>query len=873
MFENNDNKPKKESELDITELLRRYLPEEYADEEATEAGQAETEAIEPIKEAETASELRSVEHRKRRKTARRQIDAIAPEKEIEAVEERSADITELEAILADVENAEADADDIKVYGDEDTEAECEVVGMPVPDESDKTAVFSIEEIKERSFDPDVDVFSEFEDPRDELYDYIDKAFAEEESEAHGNSESIEAEEEIDSAFTLEVPVDPIADGGTMVFDPVSAEVAKAMAEAENFEVEPETEAPADNMDDFDLNIMLALGMEEELEESIGAEKISEFVEKQQGDIKKVTSLNRERAALEYEYTTKSQVREVIEAYQTAYRNSKLKIIFAAVLTFILMLFECHASFGIELTGAFAPTVYPIVYIMVAFQLLLLVAAPAAKSIYNGICDFFRGKPGPESVAAFALLINVIYTIVVCFVNGYGEAGLVTFNFPIAVGFILLYVYELINYRREIYSFSIVSSKKPKYALQSLTMADSRLEYDAFSDMMEEDDDAGDIGVLKVECADFVNDYFLRTNRYPNGRKFIGFIIPAVLIIAAVFFAYKYSAGTLYDGMKAALTSALLCLPASVFYMFSHPFYVANQKAHEEESTIIGEGSAEEYADAAVISFDDKNVFPSTNVNVRAINVFGNNRIDRVLYYAASTFCTVGGPLSDVFDLATRDIGYSNDVKLLRTLPGLLEVEVDGSVVAFGTIDALENAGVTIPKPLETHRNDTFEPTVCVMYMVHDGKFVARMLISYIVDTDFEFIIKQLDKSGMFIGMKTFDPNITEQFLGSQIKLAAYPIRVIRCKSLDDRTKVSDATGSGLVSKDSPKAVLQTVSLCEKVLHARSINTMILIISLFVSLLVSALSILFGALTLSPLFIAIYAIVWCIPMFIVSKIII
>ncbi len=885
MFENNDNKPKKESELDITELLRRYLPEEYAEEEAADTASAEAEEV-PAPEAEAAPAPKAADRRRKRKTARRQIDVAAPEKEAEPVyeapetdvpvyeepAEESSDIAKLEAILAEVEGADAEADDVKVYGGEITEADAETEAEPVADVSDHTAVFSIDEINERSFDPDVDIFSEFEDPRDELYDYIDEAFAEEAAEESAPA-SVEDDEEIDPAFTLEVPVDNAVDGGTMVFDPVSAEVAKAVAEAEDFEVEPEPEAPAENIDDFDLNIMLALGMEEELEESIGAEKVTKFVEKQQGDIAKATSLNRERAALDYEYTTKSQVREVIDAYQTAYRNSKIKIIFAAVLTFVLMLFECHSSFGIELTGAFDPTVYPVVYIMVAFQLLLLVAAPAAKSVYNGICDFFHGKPGPESIAAFAIILNFIYTVVVCFVNGYGEAGLITFNFPIAVGFILLYVYEFINYRREIYSFSIVSSKKPKFALQSLTMADSRLEYDAFSDMMEEDDEAEDIGVLKVECADFVNDYFLRTNRYPAGRKFIGFIVPAVLIIAAVFFAYKYSAGTLYDGMKAALTSALLCLPASVFYMFSHPFYMANLKAHEEESTIIGEGSAEEYADAAVISFDDKNVFPSTNVNVRAINVFGNNRIDRVLYYAASTFCTVGGPLSDVFDLATRDIGYSKNVKLLRTLPGLLEVEVDGSVVAFGTIDALESAGVAIPKPLEAHRNDTFEPTVCVMYMVHDGKFVARMLISYIVDTDFEFIIKQLDRSGMFIGMKTFDPNITEQFLGSQIKLAAYPIRVIRCKSLDDRTRVSDSTGSGLVSKDSPKSVLQTVSLCEKVLHARSINTMILIISLFVSLLVSALSILFGALTLSPLFIAIYAIFWCIPMFIVSKIII
>ncbi len=264
-------------------------------------------------------------------------------------------------------------------------------------------------------------------------------------------------------------------------------------------------------------------------------------------------------------------------------------------------------------------------------------------------------------------------------------------------FTVLYIGEYLNIRREIYSFDVISSKRPKYALENLTMSESTLEHEAFSDMMDEDDDADDIGVLKVECADFVGDYFLRTNRYPNGRKFIGFIVPAAIIVAAAFFAFGYNGtGTLYGGMKAAISTALVCLPVSVLYMFSHPFYMANRKAHEDESTIIGESSAEEYADAAIISFDDNNVFPSTGVNVRAINVFGNNRIDSVLYYAASVFCTVGGPLSDVFDIATRDIGYSSNVKLIRTAPGLLEAEVDGSAVSFGSIDALEAAGVRIP---------------------------------------------------------------------------------------------------------------------------------------------------------------------------------
>lgn len=869
MIENNDNKPKNESELDIAELLRRYMPDEYTADANADAGtNADADVDADVKEygrsPEAENTAEKVKRPRRRLTARRQIN------------EEHEDIVKPDLAAAEADDVMAEIDELLATGADESEAVDDFIvpentedGVDVASDTAKDDVT----IEARSFDPDVDIFSEFEEPRDELYDYIDEAFAE-----AADVDVVDTND--DNAATVEINIvgsgdDAEANGETMVFDALAPTDETALDETDDFEIEQNGDGvdASEEMNDFDLNIMLALGMEDELEESVGADRVTEYVERQQGHIEKVTTLNRERAALDYEYTTKTQVREVIEAYQTAYRNAKIKFVYGAVLALILMLFECHAAFGIKLTGAFDLTLYPVVYIMVCFQLLVLIAAPAGKSLYIGLLDFFRGKPAPESVAAVAVILDVIYTVIACFVTDFGETGLITFNFPVAVGLLLLYGYEVINIRREILSFSIVSSKKPKYALESLSMSESKLEFEAFSDMMEEDDDADDIGVLKIECADFVNDYFLRSNHYPNGRKFIGFIVPAAIVIAAAFFAYKYSNAGICGGMQAALSTALVCLPASVFYMFSHPFYMANEKAHEEESTIIGEGSAEEYADSAIISFDDKNVFPSTGVNVRAVNVFGNNRIDRVLYYAASTFCTVGGPLSDVFDLATRDIGYSTDVKLLRALPGLLETEVDGSIIAFGSIDALEEAGVKIPNPLEAHREDTFEPTVSVMYMVKDGKFIARMLISYIIDSDFEFILKQLDRGGMFIGMKTFDPNITEQFIGAQVKLADYPIRVIRCKSLDDRTKISDKTSSGLISKDSPKSVLQTVSLCEKVLHARSINTMIVVISLFVGLLVAALSILFGALTLSPLFIALYTVFWVIPMYIVSKVII
>ncbi len=828
---------KRDSQVDINELLNRYLP-------MTD------------NKAETPPPAADGQDRPARQRRRAAVRHTAPEAGGARADSENIPADNAFAAAA----SEADDDDVVIYGagggEQTKTGECAVGGAP------EAADTSADGVANES--PDASVFAQYGDGGDgESYDDI----------------AGEGAETPDGAETDEDDSDEFGD-----------------------------------LDDFEMNILLGLGMDEELESTVGTERVSNFVKKQQTTLDKKVAVNRERAELDYEYTNKTQTKEIAERYKAAYRISKLKLAAAAVLTLVLFFYECHGLFGITLSGPLDPLTYPVVYIMIGLQIALIAAAPSIMSLYYGMKNFFRGRPTPECVAAFALIFDIIYSVGISFCDTFGEAGPETFNLPVATAFLMLYVYEWINQRREIMSFGVISSGKKKFALVSLSMADSHLEHEAFSDLMDESDNANDISVLKIEGADFVGDYFLRTNRYAGGRKFIGFVIPAIVIVSAAFyfvidtpvleavqwftgniwfaffvgiffgvffidlgcslFAYSYSgSGNMYTGLRAAISVALTCLPISVFYMFSHPFYRAVKKADEEDCTIVGEGSVEEYANAAIVSFDDKSVFPSTGVNVRGINIFGNNRIDRVIYTTASVFCTLGGPLSDVFDLATRDIGHSDDVVVENCLPGLLEVTVDGRQVMYGSIDMIEEAGVRIPRPLEEHRNDDFGDNVSVMYMVENGRFIARMLIQYLLDADFEFTLKQLDRAGMFVGIKTFDPNITEEFLGRQVKLKKYPVRVIRCKALEDRTLVEETTVSGLVSTDSPKTLMPAVTLCERVLHARSINTMLVVISLFVSLLVAALSVLFSAIELSPLFIAIYGLFWVVPMFIASRMIV
>ena len=55
-------------------------------------------------------------------------------------------------------------------------------------------------------------------------------------------------------------------------------------------------------------------------------------------------------------------------------------------------------------------------------------------------------------------------------------------------------------------------------------------------------------------------------------------------------------------------------------------------------------------------------------------------------------------------------------------------------------------------------------------------------------------------------------------LGLRIKLDKYPVKVLKCKTTDESTETKPRVDSGIVSKSSVKALLQTPAICDKVQH-------------------------------------------------------
>ena len=55
----------------------------------------------------------------------------------------------------------------------------------------------------------------------------------------------------------------------------------------------------------------------------------------------------------------------------------------------------------------------------------------------------------------------------------------------------------------------------------------------------------------------------------------------------------------------------------------------------------------------------------------------------------------------------------------------------------------------------------------IMYMFRENKLVAKMYIKYVMDSDIDLILKQFSGSGLYVCVRTFDPNIDEAMIAKK----------------------------------------------------------------------------------------------------------
>ncbi len=783
-----------------------------------------------------------------------------PKEEEEEEPTRDTDISSLEEIFSDGDLSLDESVFDDVYGVPSAD-EPEYDGYDeAPEEEifDEAAEEALEELAEADEIEELDELEELENIEEieaveelEMLDEIDEEFFE--------AEESEAEVEPEAEAEVEPETESVSDP--------TEEAALVPTEFDKYS-EFAGEIDEDGFDEIDANLMVAFGMDEELDAAIGkesADKLRSSADELIPDENSVKEKPKQEEVKEpiKEFVSPTEIKGIFENYKQEYGKSAIKLFALAAISIVLFFYENIGIFGGKPLDVFNPEFYPVVHIMTGFQLLIIGFAVLYKEVILGFKNLINKRVTVESILPVMLGISALYSVIACFFGA--GSTIVGFNFPMALALFLFAFGKRLDLRREIMTFRIISSKRSKFALEKLDIIDAELETKAFDKFLPNQPD-----IFRINKTAFIDGYFRRTGEYSSVKNMLNAFIPATLIAFVIgIIVGAFVNKDFASAMSTGYAAFAFALPMAAFFAFSLPMFRASKVSYDDGSAIVGEGALDEYTSASSISFDDREVFPTAGVKLRSIKVFGSGRLDTAIYYMASVYSCIGGPLSDVLNVATADIGRSQNIEVISIDADGIETVVDGHHLYAGKADYLRHNGylpVTDPEDEEIEGGD-----ISILFLVCDDEVVAKFYVRYRIDPEFEATLKNLYKSGICVGIKTVDPNINDEMLSTRIRLTKYPVRVLKYDDLNDRSRGSDRTDSGIVSKKSVKALLRAFTLCDKTKHVTKTNLMIAALSIIGGIAITGAVAFLGSIAaISSVYVALYQLFWLASVYLISR---
>ena len=532
-----------------------------------------------------------------------------------------------------------------------------------------------------------------------------------------------------------------------------------------------------------------------------------------------------------EYTDVSERQQIRENYKSVKRSNIRKIVASVI--FAIFLFVQENVFGfIHIDGFdyFDIEAHPYIHIIASLVALFACAICAKDQIIQGTRSIFKKDYTPDSVAPIALVGGIIYTVTTLIFVAVGyNTNIMLLNFPVAAILVGSIIYFHLNIKRERYGFAVVSFDHPKFVLEKVQESNAESEFDTFTTTTT---NGGDYmgQIARTAKTPFVKNFFYNTNTTVDIRKYLKFYyifataIPLVMAIVSMFF--DKTELNPYMAITYFFVGVFCVLPVGILFSYSVPFLIANTRLFANDKvSIIGEEAIVNFAnvDAAVVN--DTAAFPYKNVKVSPINLYNSFTFEQVAYYAASGFSIVGGPLAQVFNnMLDGSMSKSSKVKFVCAGRNYLRVTVDGHAIIFA-----DKNGMTIQN-IEVGGEHEDNKGLSIMYMACDGELCSKMYIDYKINKEFLQTTKYVNSKNMIVGIRTFDPNISNDLINRVTGFTKKQVKVIKLTSISDVPSVTQRRDGQIVSKGSSCALLRAVPMCRRILKTRKVIKAIKIIS-------------------------------------------
>lgn len=614
----------------------------------------------------------------------------------------------------------------------------------------------------------------------------------------------------------------------------------------------ETGNAASKLDETDVNLLLALGKKQNVEEAVGFVRVREAKNNFFDPTDDEHAGSHTFAYNGEEYRSHEQN----DAIKTRYRKAKRSLWwrFASTLLLALLLLTANVITVVPIT---IPVVSDLLKSSVSLAVISLIVTVCAvlislKSILYGARGFLTLRPNRYTPLSAIVFLNLIYdaTALLFLADAMPE----NYNIAIVIFLVVSIIGDVIRLSKERLTFEIISSEKEKFSLEKAELSASVCREEKV--ILTRD--------LLVEKVSFVGKYFQRTAKRPVACTEY-FIELLATLVAASFVAIgtailqkDYSAS-----LNAFMGVLVVCMPMQ-HLLGSYPFARLAKILYRHESAIIGETIDKEYVGASTVYLDDIEVFGHHGVSVSGLRTYNDANFYEVLYHALAVFSRMEGPLRHVFDSSSQEIEEAKSVEIVKIYADGIEALVDGvQRVLIGTLPFMESNGYS-PAHNDDDERRVESGDFSILYMSVNGELHAKFYMKYTITKRFETFVSEMNENGTAVGIRTLDPGITERMIARLHGEDKQAISVIR-PTLNDLVPIGRRSDSGIVTAKNSHIFSRILTLCGRLKRVNGVCVLLRIISMVVGLLAIIPVILFGRVHwISGLFVALYQLMWLLP---------
>lgn len=554
------------------------------------------------------------------------------------------------------------------------------------------------------------------------------------------------------------------------------------------------ERPGESGHDF--RLLLDLEYEKELGDVIGFERIRTYHE---------NNINGKKLqqACDTEYDKPDIDREaaINRDYKRAHTHCIVRLALSSLFFLLLLCYE-NASWMARLFGGpLDGTAYPVPYILIGMQLLLLDAALCYQPLWEGLRGILHFSPVDHSAHVGVLFIAFFYHALLIFVP-HTQAPVLLLS-PAALCLVLLTATELLNSYREEAAFAVISQRKQKYTVLPRVSVGSAQE--SARARLQTDVEKGE--TLYLRPFGFVRNYFKNTALHASRHRHLGAHFLLALGVGASLGLFALAGGAKTARVLGFISmTALLCAPVISAVLTSLPLFFSAVFCLKRDAAIIGESPLGTGNSGDTLVLPGNELFLSMERERFRLLELCDAHL--VTVYLRALLEKIQSPLADSFGvdsdsrLSTAEVTISH----IGDEGICAELSRRGCRIALGTAEYMSQRGMSVKSAAENAERP--------LYVAVDDRVCAVFYVRYVLSADVEPLFRDLHRAGLKVSVRSKDPCVREDVFVQLLGERAGKIRVLKptASELDLRAERVDAT---VVALHSCKQLARTVLVCRR----------------------------------------------------------